>query len=153
MSRGRRVGSIVALGALGASSGRRVGSIAVALGALAASAAGCGGATQGSIGAVLGRDEATRAVHVREVPEGLAAHQAGLLPGDEIVMIDGHYVRDLDARRLRELLRGEPGTRVDLTVVRGEAVHRIRVTRSSLRERVFAAAPASRPEDERRIEP
>jgi C-terminal processing protease CtpA/Prc len=97
----------------------------------------------GSIGAVLGRDDESRALHVREVPPGLAADGAGLTPGDEIVMIDGVYARDLPVREVRRLLRGEVGTTVDLTVVRGREVRRVRVTRTALRE------PEVRPREQR----
>lgn len=88
----------------------------------------------GSIGAVLGRDNETRALYVRDVATGLAAEQAGLVPGDEIVMIDGVYVRALPLRELTRRLRGKVGTTVALTVVRGREVRRLRVTRSALRE-------------------
>jgi C-terminal processing protease CtpA/Prc len=96
--------------------------------------AACGGTT-GSIGAVLGRDNQTLAVHVRDAPKGLAAARAGLAPGDEIVMIEGFYVRNLTAKQIQTLLRGDPGTTVELTVVRGETVRRVRVVRTPLREK------------------
>jgi len=99
---------------------------------LAAVAGGCS-AGIGSVGAVLAQEDGSGALYVREVPKGLAADQAGLLPGDEILMIEGRYVRDLDTSGLRALLRGEPGTRVVLTVVRGEEVRRIEVERTPLR--------------------
>lgn len=114
--------------------------IALALTALA----GCAAATgPGSIGAILGRDDESHAVHVRDVPPGLAAAEAGLLPGDEIVMIDGVYVRDLPVRDLKRLLRGDVGTAVGLTIVRGREVRRVRVTRTALRD------PEVRPREER----
>ena len=97
--------------------------------------AACGGPGVGSIGAVLGRDADTRAVHVRDVPPGLAAGRAGLLPGDELLMIDGVYVRDLPSQDLRTRLRGDAGSTVELTVVRGAEVLRLRVIRGELRER------------------
>jgi carboxyl-terminal processing protease len=95
----------------------------------------CGGGGAGSVGAVLGRDNESRAVHVREVPEGLGAERAGLLAGDEIVMIDGVYVKDLGADALRARLRGEAGTTVSLTVLRGGEVRHLEVKRGPLRER------------------
>jgi hypothetical protein len=87
----------------------------------------------GSVGAVFGRDNDTHALYVRDVPEGLGAEEAGLLPGDEIVMIDGLYVRDLDRKEITRRLRGEVGTKVDLTVLRGSEVNRISVKRTALR--------------------
>ena len=96
--------------------------------------AACGGTT-GSIGAVLGRDNETAALHVRDVPPGLAAARAGLRPGDEIVMIEGFYVKNMSAKQIQTLLRGDPGTTVELTILRGEAVQRVKVTRTPLREK------------------
>ncbi|WP_437658158.1 PDZ domain-containing protein [Sorangium sp. So ce1182] len=100
--------------------------------ALLLMAAGCS-ASVGSIGAVLGRDNESETLYVRDVPEGLAAERAGLIPGDEIVMIDGVYVRDLTSTQVRERLRGPPGSAVELTVVRGSDVRRVRVVRGALK--------------------
>src|SRR4051812_4511618 len=83
---------------------------------------GCATERPGSIGAHLSRDNETGALYVRDLFPGLAGERAGLLPGDEIIMIDGHYVRELNAPRVREMLRGEIGTAVRLTIVRGELV-------------------------------
>lgn len=103
--------------------------------AVGCGAGGCGAGGPGTVGAVLGRDNETRAVHVREVPEGLGAERAGLLPGDEVVMIDGVYAKDLAAEAIRAKLRGDAGTTVALTVVRGGAVRHVQVTRAPMRER------------------
>lgn len=95
---------------------------------------GCGGGASGSVGAVFGRDNDTRALYVREVPPGLAAAGAGLLPGDQVVMIEGLYVRDLDAKTIHDKLRGEVGSTVALTILRGEEVLHLRVSRGALRD-------------------
>ncbi len=104
--------------------------------ALVLVACGACGATErpGSIGARLSRDNETGALYVRDLFPGLAGERAGLLPGDEIIMIDGHYVREVDAPRVREMLRGQVGTAVRLTIVRGTLVVRVRLARSELRE-------------------
>jgi C-terminal processing protease CtpA/Prc len=128
-----RLGALLALVAL------------VALVALLGAA--CASPGVGSIGAVLGRDRDSGALHVREAPEGMAAAEAGLLPGDQVKMIDGVLVDDLDKARIHALLRGEVGTKVKLTIVRGEEVLHVELTRGPLRK---AEAPA---EPEERIEP
>jgi carboxyl-terminal processing protease len=96
----------------------------------------CSSSNVGSVGAVLGRDNETGAVIVRETPPGMAASDAGIIPGDEIVMVDGRYVRDLTVEELRRALRGEIGSTVELTIVRGGAVKRVNIQRSALREKV-----------------
>lgn len=122
--------------------------LAAILGALALAAAACSGPSIGSVGAVLGVDNDTGAVHVRETKDGLAADKAGLLPGDEIVMIDGVYVRDLNASTVSSKLRGNIGSTVELTVIRGDEVLRVKLTREPL-----APAIAKPPEREERIAP
>jgi C-terminal processing protease CtpA/Prc len=109
--------------------------------------AACAGPGIGSIGAVLGRDRDTGALHVRDAPEGMGAADAGLLPGDQVKMIDGVLCDNLDKNHIQALLRGEIGTKVQLTVVRGEQVLHIEVTRGALRK-PEAPAPA-----EEKIEP
>jgi carboxyl-terminal processing protease len=99
---------------------------------LLATVAGCGSTVVGTIGAVLGRDNDDHSLYVRDVPEGLAAAEAGLEPGDEIVMIDGVYVRSLGTQELRAKLRGEVGSKVALTVVRGERVMRVELARTPI---------------------
>lgn len=106
------------------------------LATLALGIASCTTDRPGSIGAHLSRDNETGAVYVKDLFPGLAGERAGLLAGDELVMIDGFYVRELGAPRVREMLRGPVGTAVRLTVVRGGLVLRLKVTRSELREAV-----------------
>jgi C-terminal processing protease CtpA/Prc len=88
----------------------------------------------GSIGAVLSRDNDTGSLHVREVSPGQSAERVGLMPGDEVVMIEGRLARDLDTPSIRAALRGDVGSAVRLTVVRGEKVLRVRIERGALRE-------------------
>jgi C-terminal processing protease CtpA/Prc len=119
---------------------------ALLTGLLLIHASACGGPAIGSVGAILSRHNETHALTVREAPPGLAAEKAGLEPADEILMIDGHYVRDLTMNEVTSLLRGEVGSWVELTIVRGGrgdgapepgspaegAVQRIRVQRTAI---------------------
>ena len=60
--------------------------------------------------------------------------------------IDGWYVKDLDAKEVREKLRGDVGSTVRLTVVRkGDEVRHVRVTRRELGDRL----PPPPPREER----
>jgi len=89
----------------------------------------------GSIRAVLDRDPITGAVFIYDVPQGLAAAEAGMEPGDRLKMIDGVHVDDLDRDDLQQRLRGPTGSKVNLTVVRGDEVFHLKVERQVL-ERV-----------------
>ncbi len=93
----------------------------------------------GSIGAVLGRDPDTDNVFVRETPGSELPDHAALIPGDQIVMVEGVLVKDLTTKQLRVLLRGEPGSEVHLTVARGSEVLRLKVKRTALKSKLLPA--------------
>lgn len=112
---------------------------------LVLTAVSCGSAPIGSVGAVLGKDAETGDVHIRELGDGRAAGKAGLREGDEILMIDGAYARDLSAAAIRDKLRGPPGTPVELTVVRGDEVLRVRILREPLSETPSGPRPKEEP--------
>ena len=94
--------------------------------------AGCG-ASRGTIGAVLAKDDDGR-LFVRDVPPGLAAQQAGLEPGDEILLIDGRDARALGARGVHEALSGTVGEPVKLTLVRKGEIVRVTLRRTEARK-------------------
>ena len=58
-------------------------------------------------------------LHVLGVRDGSPAARAGLQSGDFIRMIDGKPTRDMSSLTGRRLLRGAPGSKVSLSVVRG----------------------------------
>jgi carboxyl-terminal processing protease len=70
--------------------------------------------------------------------DGSPAAKAGLMPGDYIRAIDGQSTRDTSVYEGQRLLRGKPGSKVRLTVLRGNAAepHDIELVREEL-----AAAP------------
>ena len=94
--------------------------------------AGCG-PQKGTIGAVLAQSPEGR-LFVREVPDGLAASEAGLAAGDEILLIDGRDARAMGARGVHEALSGNVGEPVRLTVVRRGEIRRLRLERSVARK-------------------
>ncbi len=106
--------------------------------ALLAALSACTPTSRGTIGAVLAQDPGGR-VTLREVPEDLAAGVAGLAPGDELMLIDGLDVRQMDASTLHQLLSGEVGQTIELTVVRGEEVLHVQLTRTPARRHRQAA--------------
>jgi C-terminal processing protease CtpA/Prc len=89
---------------------------------------GCG-PERGTIGAVLGQSSDQRLV-LREVPPELAAGRAGLQPGDEVILIDGRDVRELDERGVHQALSGGVGDPVKLTLLREGRVIRVTLQRT-----------------------
>ena len=86
--------------------------------------------SRGTIGAVIAQDSDSGRLFLREVPESLAAGQANLKPGDEILLIDGLDVRRLDPEQINALLTGDVGSPVKLTVIRQEQVLRVTLKRT-----------------------
>jgi C-terminal processing protease CtpA/Prc len=86
-------------------------------------------AERGTIGAVLGQSQENHLV-LREVPPDLAAGRAGLEPGDELILIDGRDVRELDERAVHQALGGGVGDPVKLTLLRQGQVIRVTLRRT-----------------------
>jgi len=76
------------------------------------------------------QDSDSGRLFLREVPPSLAAGQANLRPGDEILLIDGLDVRRLDPQQINAALSGEVDSPVKLTVIRQEQVLRVTLKRT-----------------------
>src|SRR5687768_2081129 len=80
--------------------------------------------------------ELTRQYYLRVVSarDGSPAARAGLRPGDFIRAIDKRPTRDMSAFEGSRLLRGAPGSKVALLVIRGNAAdpHELELTREAL---------------------
>jgi carboxyl-terminal processing protease len=75
-------------------------------------------ANQAGVGLAVTRQYYLRVVSARD---GSPAARAGLRPGDFIRAIDNRPTRDISAYEGRRLLRGAPGSKVSLLVIRGNA--------------------------------
>jgi carboxyl-terminal processing protease len=80
--------------------------------------AGASAVPAGDVGLELTRQYYLRVIAARD---GSPAAKAGLQTGDYVRAIDGKPARDLSVFEGTRLLRGEPGTKVTLTVIRGNA--------------------------------
>ena len=80
--------------------------------------------------------EITRQYYLRVIAsrDGSPAARAGLMPGDYIRAIDGQSTRDTSVYEGQRLLRGKPGSKVRLTVLRGNAAepHDVELVREEL---------------------
>jgi carboxyl-terminal processing protease len=83
---------------------------------------------RGNVGLELTRQYYLRVIAARE---GSPAANAGLRPGDFIRAIDGKPTREMSVVAGSRLLRGAPGSKVSLTVIRGNAAepHTIELVR------------------------
>jgi carboxyl-terminal processing protease len=73
-------------------------------------------------------------LHVIAARDGSPAQKAGLRTADTIRAIDGRPTRDMSVFEGTRLLRGKPGTKVTLTLIRGNAAdpHEITLVREKL---------------------
>jgi len=85
----------------------------------------------GSVGLELTRQYYLRVIAAQD---GSPAARAGLTTGDYIRAINGESTRDMSVWEGQRLLRGEPGTKVKLTVLRGASAepHDIELTREPM---------------------
>jgi carboxyl-terminal processing protease len=88
--------------------------------------------TMGSIGAMLVQSHPDGKVTVRDAPPGLPAAQAGLVPGDQILFINGRDVRDMSPDAIHLALEGEVGSTVELTVAHRGQIERMLLKRAPL---------------------
>ena len=69
---------------------------------------------------------------IRKVDSGSGAEEAGLLPGDVIVGVEGKSVEELGLNKAKAMIKGEENTQVNLTVKRGEETREVAVTRKTV---------------------
>lgn len=92
----------------------------------------CGGAWDGSVGAIFGKDNRTGRLFVRDAPPGLGAAQAGIQAGDELTQIDGKPVASMSPDDVHRALAGKVGTKVSLTVTHAGEARTVLVERGPL---------------------
>ncbi len=84
----------------------------------------------GDLGIQLTRQYYLRIIATRD---GSPAAEAGLQTGDYVRAIDGRSTRDMSVFEGSRLLRGEPGSKVALTIIRGNAAdpHEVTLVRAA----------------------
>ncbi|NES67637.1 MAG: PDZ domain-containing protein [Okeania sp. SIO2D1] len=85
------------------------------------------------VGMQLKEDELSKVITVVDVVENSPAMKAGLLPGDQILEIDGKPTASLSVSAAAKLIRGDVGTDVVLQVMRsGETEFDVTLTRARI---------------------
>lgn len=91
------------------------------------------------IGITIQKAEDDAGVLVVKVNEGGPAEEAGMLPGDVIVEVEGQNIADMSNDEVRNLVRGEENTQVAITVLRGGERISMSVTRMQVKTPVAVA--------------
>lgn len=81
-----------------------------------------------------------RGLHVNTVLPGGPAAAAGVRPGDEIAVVDGHDTTGLPTPDALELLRGNAGSAVQLTVRGSGGSRPLRLTRAEVRSQLVTSS-------------
>ncbi len=97
------------------------------------------------IGVTIAERKDGMGLDVVQVTSGGPAEQAGVLPGDAIVAVDGRRLEGLDINACKDLIRGEAGTTVQITILRDNAEHTLMVER---RQMVVAVATGTMLDDQ-----
>jgi len=82
------------------------------------------------------RDEVVVATPIEDSP----ADRAGIRSGDVLVAVDGRSVRELDISEIAERVKGPEGSKVQVTVLRGEATRKFDLERAEIRAPVVSWA-------------
>ena len=93
---------------------------------------GCSSTWTGSVGAVLAKGHKDGRLFIREVPPGMGASKAGVLPGDEVIAIDGAPVTSWSPEGIHKALSGKVGTKVKLTLLRAGVTVDVTIERGPL---------------------
>ncbi|MCC8161890.1 MAG: S41 family peptidase [Lachnospiraceae bacterium] len=84
------------------------------------------------IGATLQQDYSTGIITVVNTFTGSPAEAAGLLPDDILYMVEGEEVTGIDLNLVVVDLKGEEGTDVNISIVRGSEVIELTITRANI---------------------
>lgn len=85
------------------------------------------------IGVTISVREDGKGFDILLVEPGGPAQDAGVLPGDILTHVEGQSAAELGADKASNLIRGEEGTYVNLTFLRGDQVLELQVERRTIR--------------------
>ena len=88
------------------------------------------------VGITITQTEDRSGLAVQQVAAGGPAEEAGILPGDLVVAVDGASIAGMDIGDIKAMIQGKAETTVELTVRRGEESLNITVTRREIKTAV-----------------
>ncbi|WP_414564058.1 MULTISPECIES: carboxyl-terminal processing protease CtpC [unclassified Anabaena] len=84
------------------------------------------------IGITISQDEETKQIVVISPIDDTPAFKAGILAKDVIVQINGKSTEGMDTNQAVSLIRGEPGTKVNLTIQRSGEAKKFEIIRARI---------------------
>lgn len=91
------------------------------------------------IGVTIQQRSDGQGLDVIQVSQGGPAGEVGILPGDRIIGVDGKSILTMELEAVRSMIRGEEGTQVSITVLRGEEEKEFSLVRKSFQTPVAIA--------------
>ena len=88
------------------------------------------------IGVTVGSVVENGGIQILQVEPNGGAKQAGVQVGDILTHVDGNSIADMELSAVKELIRGEAGTQVSLTVLRGTETITMQVSRQVIQMQV-----------------
>ncbi len=84
------------------------------------------------IGITISQDEETKRIVVISPIDDTPAFKAGILAKDVIIKINGQSTEGMDTNQAVSLIRGEPGTKINLTIERDGKPKQFEITRARI---------------------
>ena len=88
------------------------------------------------VGITISRQEEGNGYDILEVSPGGSAQEGGILPGDLLIEVEGQSTSEMTMEEVKHVVRGEIGTEVTLTVLRGEETLSFTLERREIRVEV-----------------
>ena len=88
------------------------------------------------VGITISRQEEGNGYDILEVSPGGSAQEGGILPGDLLIEVEGQSTSEMTMEEVKRVVRGEIGTEVTLTVLRGEETLSFTLERREIRVEV-----------------
>ena len=88
------------------------------------------------VGLTVREREDGAGLDILEVTPGNSAQEAGVLPGDILIRVDDRSVVGMDTDAVKDLIRGEKGTKVDIVVLRSGEEKKFTLERRQIKVQV-----------------